>query len=112
VNVVRPGPSRTKRWFTSCAAIGYRWRRLQVRQAEAAADVEDSLWLAYAGVFRALRDPWIFFAGAHRPMTGGAALGPDVFRFFHALGVNLKQIYGADRGGRVSTIHRDRGHQF
>ena len=26
--------------------------------------------------------------------TGGAAMGPDHFRFFHALGVNLKQIYG------------------
>jgi len=24
--------------------------------------------------------------------TGGAAMGPDHFRFFHALGVNLKQI--------------------
>jgi long-chain acyl-CoA synthetase len=27
--------------------------------------------------------------------TGGAALGPDTFRFFRAFGVNLKQIYGA-----------------
>ncbi|MEW6049111.1 MAG: AMP-binding protein, partial [Bacillota bacterium] len=26
--------------------------------------------------------------------TAGAALGPDVFRFFHALGINLKQGYG------------------
>src|SRR5699024_63818 len=29
-----------------------------------------------------------------RCYTGGAPLGPDVFRFFHAIGVNLKQIYG------------------
>jgi long-chain acyl-CoA synthetase len=27
--------------------------------------------------------------------TGGAPLGPDVFRFFRSFGVNLKQIYGA-----------------
>src|SRR5216110_1238293 len=27
--------------------------------------------------------------------TGGAPLGVDVFRFFRAIGVNLKQVYGA-----------------
>ena len=27
--------------------------------------------------------------------TGGAPLGPDTFRFFRAIGVNLKQVYGA-----------------
>ena len=40
-------------------------------------------------------------------MTGGAALGPDVFRFFHALGVNLKQIYGQTEVAGYSTIHKD-----
>ena len=28
-------------------------------------------------------------------LTGGAPLGPDTFRFFRAIGVNLKQIYGS-----------------
>ena len=50
-------------------------------------------WLAYAAMFRALRDR-LGFSKVRSAMTGGAALGPDVFRFFHALGVNLKQIYG------------------
>ncbi|WP_423924983.1 AMP-binding protein [Candidatus Palauibacter sp.] len=39
--------------------------------------------------------------------TGGAALGPDVFRFFHALGVNLKQIYGQTEVAGISVLHRD-----
>lgn len=39
--------------------------------------------------------------------TGGAALGPDVFRFFHALGVNLKQIYGQTEVAGISALHRD-----
>jgi len=39
--------------------------------------------------------------------TGGAALGPDVFRFFHALGVNLKQIYGQTEIAGISVTHRD-----
>jgi long-chain acyl-CoA synthetase len=39
--------------------------------------------------------------------TGGAALGPDVFRFFHALGVNLKQLYGQTEVSGISVVHRD-----
>ncbi len=42
-----------------------------------------------------------------RGYTGGAALGPDIFRFFHALGVNLKQIYGQTEVSGISALHRD-----
>ena len=42
-----------------------------------------------------------------RGYTGGAALGPDIFRFFHALGVNLKQIYGQTEISGISVLHRD-----
>ncbi|MCP4687421.1 MAG: long-chain fatty acid--CoA ligase [Desulfobacterales bacterium] len=38
--------------------------------------------------------------------TGGAAMGPDHFRFFHALGVNLKQIYGQTEVAGISVVHR------
>jgi len=34
--------------------------------------------------------------------SGGAALGPDQFRFFHAMGVNLKQIYGQTETSGIS----------
>ena len=39
--------------------------------------------------------------------TGGAAMGPEHFRFFHALGVNLKQIYGQTEIAGISVTHRD-----
>jgi long-chain acyl-CoA synthetase len=44
--------------------------------------------------------------------TGGAALGPDVFRFFHALGVNLKQLYGQTEVAGISVVHRDEDIRF
>ncbi|MBK9613661.1 MAG: AMP-binding protein [Dehalococcoidia bacterium] len=34
-------------------------------------------------------------------------MGPDVFRFFHALGVNLKQIYGQTEINGIAVVHRD-----
>jgi len=37
-------------------------------------------------------------------LTGGAPLGPDTFRFFRSIGVNLKQIYGStETTGLVSV---------
>jgi long-chain acyl-CoA synthetase len=39
--------------------------------------------------------------------SGGAAMGPDHFRFFHAIGVNLKQIYGQTEIAGISVVHRD-----
>ncbi|HUJ24687.1 MAG TPA: AMP-binding protein [Myxococcales bacterium] len=39
--------------------------------------------------------------------TGGAALGPDVFKFFHTIGVPLKQIYGQTEISGISCIHRN-----
>ncbi|MBA2730708.1 MAG: AMP-binding protein [Euzebyaceae bacterium] len=42
-----------------------------------------------------------------RCYTGGAPLGPDVFRFFHAVGVNLKQIYGQTEICGIAVAHRD-----
>ncbi|MFP4475524.1 MAG: AMP-binding protein [Desulfatibacillaceae bacterium] len=39
--------------------------------------------------------------------TGGAAMGPDHFRFFHSLGVNLKQIYGQTEIAGIAIVHRD-----
>ena len=47
-----------------------------------------------------------------RAYTGGAPLGPDVFRFFHAIGVNLKQIYGQTEICGIAVMHRERDIKF
>jgi long-chain acyl-CoA synthetase len=62
--------------------------------------------IAELGLFRALRDR-LGFSRLRSASTGGAALGPDTFRFFHAIGVNLKQIYGQTEIAGISCIHRD-----
>ena len=45
------------------------------------------------GLQRRSRTTWAC-PGCSGPTPAARALGPDVFRFYHALGVNLKQIYG------------------
>ncbi len=62
--------------------------------------------VAWFCLFRALKDR-LGFSNIRSACTGGAALGPDTFRFFHAIGVNLKQIYGQTEIAGISCIHRD-----
>ena len=59
-------------------------------------------------LFRALRDR-LGFSRLRSAATGGAALGPDTFRFFKALGVPLRQLYGLWMSGK--SIAADVGRQ-
>jgi long-chain acyl-CoA synthetase len=56
--------------------------------------------------FRPLRDQ-LGLAEIRVAYTAGSALSPDVMRFFHALGINLKQIYGSTEVTGGATVHRD-----
>ncbi|HKG00825.1 MAG TPA: AMP-binding protein, partial [Xanthobacteraceae bacterium] len=57
-------------------------------------------------LFRALRDR-LGFSRLRSAATGGAALGPDTFRFFRALGVPLRQLYGQTELIGAYTLHRE-----
>ena len=62
--------------------------------------------LAYLGLHKKLKDH-LGLSRIRYTYTGGAAMGPDHFRFFHAIGVNLKQIYGQTEIAGISVLHRD-----
>jgi long-chain acyl-CoA synthetase len=64
--------------------------------------------LADLVVFGALRDR-LGFARVKSAATGGAALGPDTFRFFLAMGVPLKQLYGQTElaGAYTLQVHKE-----
>jgi long-chain acyl-CoA synthetase len=40
-------------------------------------------------------------------LTGGAPLGPDTFRFFRSIGVNLKQVYGCTEVTGLTSLQPD-----
>jgi long-chain acyl-CoA synthetase len=64
-----------------------------MRLGLAALDQGERSAAADALLFRALRDR-LGFSRLRSAATGGAALGPDTFRFFLAMGVPLRQLYG------------------
>jgi long-chain acyl-CoA synthetase len=62
--------------------------------------------LANLACYQKIRDH-LGLSRVRHAYTGGAAMGPDHFRFFHAIGVNLKQIYGQTEIAGISVVHRD-----
>jgi long-chain acyl-CoA synthetase len=62
--------------------------------------------LAHVLTFRALLDR-LGLSRARCAYTGGAALGPELFRFFRAIGLNIKQVYGQTESGGISVLHPD-----
>ena len=63
-------------------------------------------WIGNQLIFRPLINQ-IGFLRLRRAYTGGAALGPELFVFFQAMGVNLKQIYGQTEITGIAYMHRD-----
>ncbi len=62
--------------------------------------------VAYWLLLRQLRDK-LGLLKVRTAYTAGSAISPDILRFFHAIGVSLKNMYGASEIGTVSTHTRD-----
>ncbi|MEN0067277.1 MAG: AMP-binding protein [Myxococcota bacterium] len=96
-----------KRWaYRRGLAIGHRMADARFAGRTPGPFLRVAYALAHATVLRPIKEH-LGLTQLVRAYTGGAALGPDVFRFFHALGVNLKQIYGQTETSGIAVLHRD-----
>lgn len=91
--------------YNKLLPIGYAYADCKFDKTEPSFLLKLKYKFAYAVLFRKLKER-LGFSYLRSAMTGGAALGPDTFRFFHALGINLKQIYGQTEISGISCIHR------
>ncbi|MEE9148653.1 MAG: AMP-binding protein [Candidatus Tectomicrobia bacterium] len=85
--------------------VGYEVARRQMEKQPLSASQKIMRALAEFFVFGPLRDH-MGFRRIRSAYTGGAPLGPEVFLFFRALGINLKQISGQTETG-VTCVQRD-----
>jgi len=86
--------------------VGYKVANLKFEKKPISWPWRSLNWLAYITMQKKLKDH-LGMSRLRHAYTGGAAMGPDHFRFFHALGVNLKQIYGQTEIAGISIVHRD-----
>ena len=60
--------------------------------------------LGYLLVFRTILDKFGLLRIRYA-YTGGAPLGPEIFKFFRAIGLNLKQVYGQTETSGICVLH-------
>ena len=94
-----------RKFYEVAAKIGYYVADLRFKKKPVPLYWKVLEWLAYATVQKKLKDH-LGLSRVRNAYTGGAAMGPDHFRFFHAMGVNLKQIYGQTEVAGISVVHR------
>src|SRR3989339_214467 len=92
--------------FNVSLPIGEKWSEYKFAKKTPPLYFKILYYLAYFAVFKALKDR-LGFSNIRSATTGGAALGPDTFKFFHALGISLKQIYGQTEIAGISCVHKD-----
>jgi len=99
--------SKIKKFFYNWAMpIGYEMADTRFKKENPSTSLKIKYFIANLLVFSTIKDH-LGLRHLKRAYTGGAALGPDVFRFYHALGVNLKQIYGQTEISGIAVVHRD-----
>ena len=96
-----------QRWMP----VGYKLAELRFEGRTPSLKWRLLYWLGWFFLFRALKDR-LGVSRLRSASTGGAALGPEVFRFFHAIGVPLRQIYGQTEISGISCIHRGEAIRF
>ncbi|MGH3814593.1 MAG: AMP-binding protein [Pseudonocardiaceae bacterium] len=95
-----------RRVFGWAYGIGDRAAAQRVRGSKPGVALAVASGVADVVGLRPVRDQ-LGLARIRRCYTGGAPLSPDVFRFYHAIGVNLKQIYGQTEISGIAVAHRD-----
>jgi len=94
---------RVTRWAQS---IGERVAERQLQRQPVGVGWRVLRRLAHVVAFRAMLDKF-GLARIRYAYTGGAPLGPETFKFFRAIGLNLKQVYGSTETSGICVLHAD-----
>jgi long-chain acyl-CoA synthetase len=103
---INDSPWLNRQLYERCLPIGYRVADSHFNQKPVGLGLRLAHRLANWAMFGPLRDK-MGLSRVRAAYTAGAALNPDVLRFFHALGINLKQVYGSTEVTGRLTLHYD-----
>jgi long-chain acyl-CoA synthetase len=92
--------------FRLLMPLGYRIADLKFRKRKPNLFWKILYALANIALFRPIRDS-LGLPNARICYTTGAILSPDAFRFYHALNLPLKSVYGSTEGGALTGASND-----
>jgi len=85
--------------------LGYKVAEIRFKSQQPSLLLKLAIRAAYWSLFRPLKN-YFGLTRLKHVYTGGAPLGPEIFKLFQALGVNIKQAYGMTEQTAASVIHR------
>ncbi len=89
--------------YNAFMPIGYRVADMRFGKGNVPIAWQFLNWLGEVAVFAALRDK-LGLSHIKSAYSSGAALSPDVVRFFRAIGVNIRNLFGSTEG-IIHTLH-------
>jgi long-chain acyl-CoA synthetase len=92
--------------FKWCMPVGYRLAELRLENKNPAPHWLVLNWIGHFLLFRSLKN-YLGLTNLRNVYTGGAPIGPEVFHFFMALGINIKQLYGQTEVTGIAVGHRN-----
>lgn len=105
VRILDAGPLR-RRLYDRAMRVGMEAVELEAHGKPVPAWLRLLRFIYYWTVYRPILDK-IGLVRMRVAWNGGASLGPDYHKFFRAIGLNLKQIYGQTEIAGISCVHRD-----
>ena len=96
-------------WLRRCLfhwaiSVGARWSRHQIEGGRISLSLRGAYGLARRLVFSQIQQA--FGGGLRLAISGGAALAPEIARFFHSIGILILEGYGLTECATVSHVNR------
>lgn len=95
-----------KRMFHHFLAVAKQWGEKILNREPVPLGARLSYWLGEKLVYGPLKNRY-GFSNIRVAYTAGEAIGPEIFRFYRSLGVNLKQLYGQTEASVYITAQPD-----
>jgi len=101
------GAGAVKRFaYRMLMPIGHKMAELRYRKQKPTLRLKMLFLFSDLSLFRPLRNS-LGLSNARICYTTGAVLSPDAFRFYHALNLPLKSLYGTTEGGALTGARND-----
>jgi long-chain acyl-CoA synthetase len=99
--------SRLKCWvYQGCLGVGSRVAARRLERKRLGPGLKMMWWVSYWLMFRALQN-YVGLRGVRLCFSAAAKVSPEVLRYFHTLGIRVKEGYGMTECTGLSFIHMD-----
>jgi long-chain acyl-CoA synthetase len=101
---IKDSPPYRQRLFERCLKLGYRLGEKRLAKQELSAGDKFKWFFAFWLVMRSLQN-YVGLRKVRFCFSAAAPISPDVLRFFHAVGVRVKEGYGMTETTGLSFVH-------